>query len=145
MIRSLVEIEKIRAEGSSAIINESRKIYNNSFVIKGSLGSDWKYVGSGRHRTVYKRGNVVLKIPQSLNALEDNIIEREIFINSRGNKIFAPCRLLSNGCLMMRALEDLYGSRKLHPHWAMALVDGPQIGRDQNGKIMIYDYAEEYY
>jgi hypothetical protein len=49
---------------------------------------------------------------------------------------------------MMRAVtpmdesfdEDLY---EMIPDWANQLNDGPQVGMDKNGKILIYDYAEE--
>jgi hypothetical protein len=145
MISSLQEIDDIRNKGYKAIANENARISNNSYTIGGSIGSNWSYLGQGRHRRVYKRGNVVLKIPLNLAGLEANIMEREIFLNRRNEDIFAPCRMLRNGCLMMRALDDIFIRLDLHPSWARALIDGPQIGLDKNGKVMIYDYAEEYY
>lgn len=148
MNRVFSAIEKIRSQGADAVSNESYRLYNVSFKIAAHLEcNQWRYLGSGRHRKVYKRGGVVLKIPLNLGGAEANIMERLLYISRREEKIFAPCRLLSNGCLMMVALTNTCSCcdyDKNHPSWVRELSDGPQIGFDRSGRLMAYDYAEEY-
>jgi len=106
----------------------------------------WVFLSSGKDRRVWRRGNVVLKIAYVESGISSNKRERNIYINNRGN--YAPCRLVNESVLMMRAVtpmdesfdEDLY---EMIPDWANQLNDGPQVGMDKNGKILIYDYAEE--
>lgn len=140
--------DKIKEQGSDAISEENVRINNLSYKISNYLKSNnWKYISEGRHRKVYKRGGVVLKIPANLSGFEANIREREIYLSRRNEGIFAPCRLLPNGCLMMVALNNTRGCcdyDKNDPSWAQELMDGPQIGFDRNGKLVAYDYAEEY-
>lgn len=142
-------ISKIKEQGSKAICRENARINNFSFEIAEQLTSNnWKYIGSGRHRKVYKKGDVVLKIPVNLDGVEANVMERKLYLSRRKEGIFAPCRLLSNGCLMMVALSntlDCCDYDKNYPSWVQELNDGPQIGIDRNGRLLAYDYAEEYY
>jgi hypothetical protein len=49
----------------------------------------------------------------------------------------APCRLLTNGCLMMVTIEKLNAWD--HPLWAKK-IDGQQVG-SYKGKTVAYDYA----
>jgi len=157
MSKTISSIEKIKAKGQKAINNEDAKFYNLSFKIAKNLipryiGKEkrceaWEYVGQGRHRKVYKRGGVVLKIPMNLGGAEANIKERQLYISRRKEGIFAPCRLLKNGCLMMVALTNTCSCddyNENHPLWIKNLLDGPQIGTDRNGKTLVYDYADEY-
>lgn len=104
------------------------------------LEKGWKYIGSGSSRRVLKRGNVVLKIPSNEIGVRGNKKEFSLYKENKNNR-YAPCRLI-NHCLMMRAVEDLYHRKDL-PSWAFELNDGPQVGVDKSGKILVYDYAEE--
>ena len=129
-----------------------RKIFYNKWYIEAIKFEEkleskgWVFLSSGKNRRVWKRGNVVLKIAYVEDGLQANKKERFLYINYRD--YFAPCRLIYDNILMMRALipmdesfdEDLY---EMIPEWANQLNDGPQIGMDKNGKILIYDYAEE--
>jgi len=106
----------------------------------------WVFLSSGKDRRVWRRGNVVLKIAYVESGILSNKRERYLYINGRNH--YAPCRLVKENVLMMRAVtpmdesfdEDLY---EMIPEWANQLNDGPQVGMDKNGKILIYDYAEE--
>jgi len=129
-----------------------RKIFYDKWYIKTIKFEEhlepqgWTFLSSGKNRRVWRRGNVVLKIAYVEDGLLANKRERFLYINYRD--YFAPCRLVNDNILMMRALtpmdesfdEDLY---EMIPEWANQLNDGPQVGIDKNGKILAYDYAEE--
>lgn len=126
-------------------INRHNKWYKRSLDIEYNLSkSNWKYVDSGRCRRVWKRNNVVLKIAYN----EDGIIsnKQEYYLYKHDNRgIYAPCRLIKENLLMMRAvevIEDPYYYREDLPGWALDLIDGPQIGL-LNGKYVAYDYGDE--
>ena len=123
------------------------KCYMQSIEFEKLLESKgWEFLSAGKNRRVWRRGNVVLKIAYVESGLLANKKERFLYLNYRG--YFAPCRLIKDNVLMMRALipmdesfdEDLY---EMIPEWANQLNDGPQVGMDKNGKILVYDYAEE--
>lgn len=115
------------------------------------ISKGWTYVSSGRHRRVIKRGNVVIKIPYQPDGKEANQDEYQLYRKYRNSPdprtgvYYAPCRMLLNGCLMMRAINTKLNNkayRKL-PLWAFELSDGPQVGFDKNGRVLAYDYSEE--
>lgn len=110
--------------------------YEKQLLLRG-----WKYLGSGCQRRVLQRGNVVIKIPYTKLGLESNKKEYHIYKSSI-ERNYAPCRLLSNNCLLMRFVNPLSMEDPNLPSWAFELNDGPQVGEDKNGRIMAYDYAE---
>lgn len=111
----------------------------------------WVYVGAGKDRRVWKKGNVVLKLAFTDSGVIANNNERKIYRESIGKKQdikYAPCRMVCEGVLMMRAVRELdylndANDLLLIPKWAFDLVDGQQVGIDRNGTIMVYDYADE--
>jgi hypothetical protein len=128
-----------------------RKIFYDKWYMKAIqlekilVTQGWKYIGSGKDRRVWQRGNVVLKIPYVSSGVEANRRERELYtMNRRRN--YAPCRLVGE-LLMMRAVKVLDDLDPVQydriPYWALHLNDGPQVGIDNNGRVLIYDYAEE--
>jgi hypothetical protein len=111
----------------------------------------WKYIGLGRHREVWHRGNYVLKIPLSLKGLEDNWRERhtwKIYQNIDFEIKYAACRLYGNFLLIMEyaqfvgPLSDDSGfiSFKTGPEW-MYRIDCCQVGYNRHGQIVAYDYG----
>ena len=100
----------------------------------------WKYIGSGSFRTVYQRRNTVIKVPHNDEGFEDNVTEAYAYRKYRNEPgkhgiIYAPCRLLPSGCLMMPFVK-----REAYPHlptWAQGL-DGGQAGH-YKGRIVGYD------
>lgn len=113
----------------------------------------WIFCDSGCCRNVYIKGNYVIKIPYNIKGLQANKSEHKLYHESLGrHKRYAPCRLLRNNCLIMRAVSDLFYYNEeademeedsLIPSWALDLKDGPQVGIDSKGSIFAYDYAEE--
>jgi hypothetical protein len=113
----------------------------------------WVFCNGGCCRDVYIKGSYVIKIPFNGKGLQANKSEHKLYRESLGkHKKYAPCRLLSNNCLIMRAVLDLFyynededemEENNLIPSWAYDLNDGPQVGIDNKGSIFAYDYAEE--
>lgn len=106
--------------------------------------------GAGSFRRVFKRGNVVIKIPKSNSGLIDNLFEAYAWKTLRNKPseigvVCAPCRILSNGCLMMVVVEDYditddNGAYKVpRPAWVEEL-DQEQAGL-YKGQWVAYDYA----
>lgn len=124
----------------------------------------WKPIGAGRHRVTFHKenSNVVIKVPVlryskkwmcrfTPTPKDANIQEALLYRNNRNGPdprtgaIYAPCRLLSNGCLMMRYVKPLNYHSPVYQaaRWIKNLWDGDQVGRDKNGIVMAYDYASE--
>ena len=102
----------------------------------------FKYIGSGCFRNAFQRGKVVVKIPRSYCGFEDNIGEAYAYNEYRKRPVargtyYAPCRLLSNGCLMMVYVEQ--GKWKIgnKPDWVKR-IDSYQCGLF-NGRVVAYD------
>jgi hypothetical protein len=51
----------------------------------------------------------------------------------------APCRLLSNGCLMMMSVEKINYYDQDRPSWA-DMIDSRQVGKYKD-RVVAYDYA----
>ena len=100
------------------------------------------FLGEGASRKGYKYKKSVIKIPHNEWGFQDNIIEAYAY-NLYGRKpdengyIFAPCKLLNNGCLLM-VLVDRRPYKEL-PSWAN-YIDGGQCGI-YNGRWVVYDSA----
>lgn len=107
--------------------------------------------GMGSYRHAYRRGNVVVKVPRSDSGFVDNIVEAYAYHYYRKEPddngfVYAPCRLLPNGCLMMVVVdfsseefvcEEVVGL----PYWTN-WIDGCQVGR-YNGRIVAFDSAND--
>jgi hypothetical protein len=119
---------------SSNYIEYKEELYRRGF----------RRLGEGSFREVYRRKNVVVKIPHNDSGFDDNIVEAFAYLRYRKGAdsnlfVFAPCRLLPNGCLLMVYVEPLFYPNK--PLWAN-YIDGGQVGT-YNGRIVAYDSANE--
>jgi len=100
------------------------------------------YLSEGSFRRVYERKGIVIKVPTCTDGLLDNRVEHTAYHKywngpTRRGVYLAPCRLLANGCLMMKKLTWEIGLDR--PKWA-ALIDGRQVG-PYKGRMVAYDYA----
>lgn len=99
------------------------------------------YQARGGFRSVWHRKRIVIKIPQNVSGLIDNAIEAKgysVYKNepTKDGIVMAPCRLLSNGCLMMAKVDTGHAS---NVEWS-ARVDNGQVGKYKN-RYVAYDYA----
>jgi hypothetical protein len=126
-----------------------QKSYNQGFYenIRADLPKQgFKQIGWGSSRYGFQRGNIVVKVPHNQGGYYDNIMEAYAYHlyrkkpDSQG-RVFAPCRLLPNGCLMM-----VFVDRKLRtemPEWTH-IIDGAQCGVFKD-RIVVYDSAYNLY
>lgn len=112
-------------------------------VTEKLLNQGFEKIGQGSFRVTYARGKVVIKIPYNQAGFEDNLTEAynwrkyKSTPNTRGF-VFAPCRLLPDGSLMMVKVEGIRDWNTI-PFWAYK-IDGTQCGYHK-GKLVAYDYA----
>lgn len=114
------------------------------------------YIDSGDFRHVWTRDKMVVKIPKNGDGIIDNLIEARAWRKYRHHQTslgiyLAPCRLLSNGCLVMRKVSfDFWPTGRLdesgvsswkepRPEWAFK-IDSVQVGL-YRGRFVAYDYA----
>jgi hypothetical protein len=106
-----------------------------------SLG--FEYLNQGGFRKVYQRKGVVIKVPHVGDGIMDNRVEAAVWRKYKNaptdlGVFLCPCRLLPNGCLMMRSI-DFWDFKDNKPDWARQ-VDSQQVGL-YRGKAVAYDYA----
>jgi hypothetical protein len=108
------------------------------------IRNGWSYLGCGRHRRVIRKGNIIIKIPYRFDGIEANKSEHNLYRRyRRENKYnYAPCRLLKNNCLLMWYVYPMEFWEA--PSWACELSDGIQVGRYKDGRILVYDYSDEF-
>lgn len=115
-------------------------LYHN--IGKNLLTRGFTCLGSGSFRTTYGRGKIVIKVPRHWDGFDDNIGEAYAWRKYRNNPkeedgiVFAPCRLLPNGCLMM-VMVDVEPDYQALPKWA-SMLDGSQAGY-YKGRVVAYD------
>ncbi|CAB4196677.1 hypothetical protein UFOVP1290_197 [uncultured Caudovirales phage] len=103
------------------------------------------YIGAGSFRHVYCRNNVVIKIPRNFNGGVDNMMEAKAYKKYKNGPTnlglyLAPCRLLTNGCLMMMKVNTFMIDGE-YPDWAnYDTVDSRQVGKYRN-RIVAFDFA----
>lgn len=102
------------------------------------------WVGSGMFRSVYKRKGVVVKVPFNNDGYVDNRTEAAAWRKYHNEPTtlgvyVAPCRLLSNGCLMMVTVDSNKIDWNDLPPWAN-LIDCNQVGM-YKGRMVAYDFA----
>ena len=105
--------------------------------------SGFHYLNSGSFRDVYSRKGIVVKVPSSPEGLRHNIFEAYIYRKFRNTPttrgaLFAPCRLLGNGCLMMVTVE-FYPEGERKPDWSN-WIDHEQVGF-YKGRWVAYDFS----
>lgn len=82
----------------------------------------------------------VIKVPRDQNGLEHNIREAYVYRKYRNQPdrhkiVYAPCRLLTSGCLLMSFVSTV--SRTELPSWA-SFIDGEQVGKLKD-RFVAYD------
>lgn len=143
-MRNTIDIEKLKDYEMDPFRHYYPQLLSWEYDL---ISKGWKYIGAGRHRRVIGKGNVVIKIPFQPGGKDANQDEYTLYSKNGNNPDpktgvrYAPCRLLDNGCLMMRRIEHI--SYKECPLWAKDMLDGAQVGIDKNGTIMAYDYSCE--
>ena len=105
--------------------------------------ASFSHLGVGAYRRAYRRNNIVVKIPQSHLGMLDNIYEAYAYRKYRlqpgfNGEVYAPCRLLSNACVMMVFTKHITLPGDL-PEWSK-WIDGQQVGMF-NGRVVVYDSA----
>jgi len=113
------------------------------------LTRGFREIGYGSFRRTFKRGKVVIKVPRCNDGANDNRVEAAAYRKYKNGPtsqgiFMAPCRILSNYCLMMVHVEGAYlyadeDDGKKVPHWAK-LVEGRQCGY-YHGRLVAYDFA----
>ena len=115
--------------------------YNiHNTIAKHLQETGWEYIGVGSFRQAFRRRNTVIKVPRNEEGFEDNVTEAYAYRKYRNNPgqrgiIYAPCRLLPSGCLMMPFVKrEKWESL---PDWAQG-IDGGQAGYYRN-RMVGYD------
>ena len=111
------------------------------------VNNGWQLLDEGSARRTYRRGKMVIKIPMNLSkdrsGIHGNILEAYAYrkYRNRCDKngfFFAPCRLLSNGCLMMPFVDRKnFPERQNIPAWVHN-IDGWQCAY-YKGRMVAYD------
>lgn len=119
---------------------------------------DW--LGMGCSRSVYKYGHSeVIKIPYSYGGMMDNLVEAWLYDNAlngwaplgvkwgRVTK-FKPARcsiidVEGVPCLVMERVRQLKPKRGCSPKWSNYLCDGRQVGKNNDGILVAFDFAME--
>lgn len=104
----------------------------------------FEYIGCGSFRRGFRRNKIIIKVPRNDDGLYDNRVEAAAWHKYKNQPssqgiILAPCRLLSNGCLMMVRVERKYFTEEAAPSWAKA-VEGWQVGT-YRGRLVAFDFA----
>jgi hypothetical protein len=102
------------------------------------------HLGEGSYRRGWQRKNVVIKVPKCEVGYCDNILEAYAYRKYRkgpdyNDVVYAPCRLLPNGALLMTFVE--FVEYKQLPVWC-GYIDGMQCG-NYHGRIVAYDAASD--
>lgn len=101
------------------------------------------FLGEGRHRSVYRRGNYVIKIPMNSDGLGSNEREHRTYRSSSDGWLFgiryARCRIHISGLLIMEYVEPIRYNKSL-PKW-VNVVDSQQVGYNRRGQLVCYDYG----
>lgn len=99
-----------------------------------------KFLGRGRHRIVFQRGNYVYKFPLNENGLVSNRREHNFYHKYRKASYvpYAACKIFGS-ILVMEYIKPEYNYTIL-PDWCYS-VDAMQVGYDRNNKLVAYDYG----
>jgi hypothetical protein len=103
-------------------------------LVQRFKSEDW--VGAGRHRAVFQRGRVVVKVPLSQAGIQDNQLEARRW-RERAHPHLARCRLA--GPLLV--MERVSTRSQNPPEWADT-IDCSQVGLNRKGRWVAYDYAQ---
>lgn len=95
----------------------------------------YEFIGKGRQRRTYKRGNFVLKVPFNEDGEHSNYREHYTYKKNIGD-IYAPCRLFGRYLMMVYVQQVKHNL----PYWA-GEIDCCQVGKTKAGKIVAYDFG----
>lgn len=102
----------------------------------------YEFLGQGRTRKVFRRGNVVVKIPLNEKGFLDNAMEAGMYrkYGKKGDIVpYARCRLTRAGFLVMEYVAPV-ARGFVAPDWA-GFVDCCQVGHNSKGELLAYDYG----
>ena len=110
--------------------------------IKPEIGG-FEFLGAGRNRFVFRKpeSDWVIKVPINEYGMLDNDSE-DIYFHRHQTGFMARCKLIQLCDVPILVMEyvDINLEKKDMPDWS-AWVDCQQVGRNKNGKIVAYDYA----
>ncbi len=130
--------EPIITEPELEIKKEAETItYNNN---------EYVFVGSGSKRKVYVSPDKshVIKIPKNDSNIgfEENAMEAKIY-SENPNGIYAKCELIENNWLKMEYVQPKFFTKDdYYPEWTLSIAEH-QVGINNNGKLVAYDYGSE--
>jgi hypothetical protein len=102
------------------------------------------YLGEGRHRRVFKRGNFVIKVPINDFGLASNFREAKTYQCTSEGWLFgiryAACRLDKNENFLIMEYVNVKKYDNSLPSW-VGYVDCQQVGYNRRGHLVAYDYG----
>lgn len=108
------------------------------------LRSKYEVIGEGHNRIVFlKDDDWVIKCPLNEDGLNDNISEARRYRQFGDTDLvkYAECKMFFLNDINCLEMERVYPiSKSERPDWA-DYVDGGQVGKNKDGKILAYDYA----
>lgn len=111
----------------------------------------FEYLGTGRHRAVWRCKDYVVKMPINQGGIDSNLREASLW-ERRGQDPYihyARCHLIPHSVILVMEYAQYLGSLSDDtgyigltkvPEWAYA-VDGWQVGYNKRGQIVAYDYG----
>lgn len=116
------------------------------FIIWIHTWKCWKhrleFLGIGRERAVYRRGNHVIKVPVSVDGFASNDKESRVYRDTTDGWLFgiryARCKLHWSGLLVMEYVEPVHS--KNMPSWTN-YIDCQQVGYNKKDQLVAYDYG----
>ncbi len=110
----------------------------------------FSFIEAGSFRSTYIRKGAVIKVPRNKDGEVDNKVEAAAWRKYKNQPTdqgiyLAPCRLLSNGCLLMMTVDLSQDYEKdengcsVFPEWIYD-IEGYQVGM-YHSKLVAYDYA----
>lgn len=153
------------------IINFNLDRYSRiSYIERTMKRMNFLFMGEGCQRRTYLSPNkrFVLKFPHNRCGLDSNRREAQLYSQFKGKPdpgkagaVYAPCRLIQDSILMMRAMMEIYGgsdgcdqardrgvisgdyvhpNHTFLPYW-ISSIDCGQVGILPDGRIVAYDFA----
>ena len=145
-VRSPLEAQSFEEEDDdfSSDYEDDDEVRSRYYAFEAHLEKiGFEYLSCGSFRATYIRNQVVIKVPQNHDGVVDNVMEALAWkkYKSKATRLgsdLAPCRLLTNHCLMMVAVEqDIDHDDK--PFWS-SHIDQKQVG-SYKGRVVAYDFA----
>ena len=100
-----------------------------------------EFIGCGRNRIVFRRGNYVFKFPLNDYGVRNNYNEARWYLKYKKTSSYVPyaqCRMFKK-ILVMEYVEPSYDFAKM-PNWCYS-VDCMQVGFDKANRLVAYDFG----